>query len=91
MLHFDLNKSILTRDPYDHIDSIEIFLCDIIARMAWGEVQFNENAEDNKEDQDEAAKETQRYKNSTWVLKANNLTQDSPKPGLISYRSYLDK
>ena len=88
VLHFDLNKTILTIDPYDNIPNTNIFVWDIIARMAWGEVVFNQEEGEN---QDWSQKTDQDYRNATWVLKNNNLSQSPPEEGLISYREYLNK
>ncbi|CAI2366689.1 unnamed protein product [Moneuplotes crassus] len=89
VLHFDLNKTILTRDPYDHIDSTEIFLCDTICRMAWGEVTFTDEEQQKDEELDEQQR-ADKYLAATWTLKSEDLTQDSPEESLISYRQYLD-
>ena len=73
------------------MDSIEIFLCDTIARMAWGEVSFPES-EDNviEVNQLEEEKRVEKYKSATWILKSNELSQNSPRENLINYREYLN-
>ena len=52
MLNFDLSNTILTRNPYDHIETTEVFVSDIIAKMAWGEVVFKATAKEVKTEQD---------------------------------------
>jgi len=87
-----LNKTILTRDPYDGIGTTEMFLCDIVARMAWGKVHFKEDAEAQAEEEDEdGSREAQKYLNATWELISEELSFDSPDADLINYRQYLDK
>lgn len=88
VLHFDLNKTVLTTDPYDHIDSIEIFLWDTIARMAWGEIVFGEN--NDNQNPDDKQSQAERYKKATWMLKNDTLSQNSPEEGLHTYREYLN-
>ena len=88
VLHFDLNKTILTIDPYDNIPNTEYFVWDIIARMAWGEVIFKDNESTH---QDSSQKTDQDYREATWVAKSQTLSQNWPEDGLISYRNYLDK
>jgi hypothetical protein len=63
--------------------------------MAWGQVVFDENDDEklNKEEneeKDETQEKAQKYKNATWVLKNNTLSQELPGKGLINYREYLN-
>ena len=91
-----MNKTILTRDPYDHIDSTEVFLCDVIARRAWGEVEFKEDAAPDDapkegEEEDEQQKEAKKYRSAVWTLKSKTLALDCEDPNFMTYRQYLDK
>ena len=97
ILHFDLNKTILPHDPYDQLDSIEIFVSDMISTRAWGEVTFNDEGQEDAEAQEPQEpqeltpeQEAQKYQNSTWTLKSKELTLDGPE-GLMSSKQYLDK
>lgn len=68
MLNFDLSNTILTRNPYDRIDTTEVFISDIIAKMAWGEITFKDTNQNLKVEQD--------YKDATWTLSQRTLSMD---------------
>ena len=82
VLNFDLSNTIIARNPYDFIETTEVFVSDIIAKMAWGEVIFKETSQ--------MAKSQQDYKEATWELKHHHLSLDCPNESLISYRDYVN-
>jgi hypothetical protein len=43
VLHFNIDKTIVCRDPYNGLDNIPVTLADCIARMAWGHVTVEED------------------------------------------------
>lgn len=42
VLHFDVNKTILMRDPYDNLYTPDVVVADLLARMTWGKMTEGE-------------------------------------------------
>lgn len=43
VLHFNIDKTIVCRDPYNGLDSIPLTLADCVAKMVWGQVTVEDD------------------------------------------------
>jgi hypothetical protein len=44
VLHFNIDKTIICKDPYNGLDNIPATLADCVAKMSWGAVTVEDDA-----------------------------------------------
>lgn len=44
VLHFNIDKTIIAKDPYNGLDTIPLTLADCVAKMSWGQVTVEDDA-----------------------------------------------